>query len=469
MIRRAVTVLSLAATLLFSGAIALAQTAGFVATVTADSADLRKNASDGAPRTDTVMKGAKLPAFGLSPDKKWVRVKAPNGETVWIGRADVKLAKADASSMASTGPSDSGNAVSKPTPAATPRKSGPGPGKSGPAKNSGPAAPKKYAHVRVPKTNVHLNPTKASPVMTVARKNDEFEVGGFSRDGMWVKVRTSDKRIGWVGKTDMKPGRAPDEMTPVEDDDEPIARPTRPPPRPKQSGGDTAVWADAGIVLINEVVTSNEGYGYDLSASGYGAGVRFERRLGGSLWIDGGYLGTANQRIPSPDTTASIFSTLHRIDVSGKYKFALQGDDDGASVSAIVGYQNYSFLVQPQNLSWFYSQIYNSGVIGLGGEYPVGNIRFSADGRYFVPVLAGQRYGSGGAGGDGQSNTSTGYSIGAGVRYDFFSGGALGVGYRGHFYETKFKGQGQRGPNDVTGVVVKDSFQAITLTYARGF
>ncbi|HVO29688.1 MAG TPA: hypothetical protein VMV18_03095, partial [bacterium] len=60
-----------------------AQTAQFTATVTAEDADLRSQAAAGASVVDHVFKGSKLPAFGLSPDKQWVRVKGPSG-SAWI-------------------------------------------------------------------------------------------------------------------------------------------------------------------------------------------------------------------------------------------------------------------------------------------------------------------------------------------------------------------------------------------------
>src|SRR5688572_30247288 len=74
--------------------VALAQAAGFVATVTAESTDLRQKAADSSPSLDTVLEGTRLPAFGLSPDKQWVRVQSPDGSTVWVARKDVKVAKA---------------------------------------------------------------------------------------------------------------------------------------------------------------------------------------------------------------------------------------------------------------------------------------------------------------------------------------------------------------------------------------
>lgn len=458
------------------GAVAYAQAAGFTATVTAESTDLRKNANGLAPSIDTVLKGTALPAFGLSQDKKWVRVRAPDGSTVWVARNDVKVVKGSAP------PAEDGVAASTPTPKtvakATPRPPVKGLGASG----------KKLAHVVVDKTKLQLNATKSSPTLSVARRNDQFEVGGFSRDGLWVKVRTDDGRIGYIQKTDVRPGAAPTGMaastprpkpTPRSSDgfddpnagfsDDPV--PEAPPPRRRRmaSASDMTIYADGGLVLINETMTSDEGFGYSLDAQGYGAGVRVERRLPvEGLYLDAGYLGTANQRIPAPESTTTVFSTLHRIDVSAKYKFHFV-DDEGPAVYGLAGIQNYSFFIQPQNLSWFYSQIYNSGAVGLGGEFPLGDWRIDGDARYFVPVLASQRYGNGGKGGDGQSNSATGYSFGIGVRKQFYSGASLGLGYRGHFYETVYSGTGKRGPNDVSGVVVKDSFSAITLNYARGF
>lgn len=453
---------------------ALAQTAGFVATVTSESTDLRKNASGMAPSIDTVLKGTELPAFGLSPDKKWVRVRAPDGTTVWVSRNDVKVAKATEPEAAP---------VATPTPA--PKPTAVAKGTSKPA--AGLAGPKKVAHVVVEKTKLQLNATKSSPTLSVARKNDQFEVGGFSRDGLWVKVRTDDGRIGYIQKTDVRPGPAPTSIASSTPRPKPTPKPSsggfddpnegfsdeptyEPPPRRRRpTASDLTVWADGGLVLINETMTSNEGFGYKLSGSGYGAGVRFEKSLGmEGLFVEGGYLGTMNQRIPAPESTTTVFSTLHRIDVSAKYKYSFV-DEEGPNVALIAGIQNYSFLVQPQNLSWFYSQIYSSGAIGLGGEYPVGDWRIGGDGRFFAPVLVSERYGSGGEGGSGQSAAASGYSIGAGVRRQFYSGASLGLGYRGHFYQSEYSGTGKRGPNDVTGVVIKDSFQAITLTYARGF
>ena len=458
-----------------------AQTAGFVATVTSESTDLRKNASGMAPSIDTVLKGTELPAFGLSPDKKWVRVRAPDGSTVWVSRNDVKVAKAsEAEAVPAATPPPAVKAT--PVPKATP--------KGGASSNAaGFGSEKKVAHVVVEKTKLQLNATKSSPTLSVARKNDQFEVGGFSRDGLWVKVRTDDGRIGYIQKADVRPGSAPTAIAAATPRPRPTPKPANdgfddpndgfndnppddPPPRRRRqsAASDLTVWADGGLVLINETMTSNEGFGYKLSGSGYGAGVRFERRLGmmEGLFIEGGYLGTMNQRIPAPQSTTTVFSTLHRIDVSAKYKLSFV-DDEGPNVFALAGIQNYSFLVQPQNLSWFYSQIYTSGAVGLGGEYPVGDWRLGGDGRFFAPVLVSERYGSGGAGGSGQSATASGYSVGLGVRRVLYSGGSIGLGYRGHFYESIYSGTGKRGPNDVTGVVIKDSFQAITATFSRGF
>ena len=458
------------------GGVAYAQTAAFTATVTAESTDLRKNANGLAPSIDTVLKGTQLPAFGLSPDKKWVRVRAPDGTTVWIARNDVKVAKTGAAT-----------AESAPTPTPKPAKTATATTTPKPVKGLG--GDKKVAHVVVEKTKLQLNASKSAPTLTMARRNDEFEVGGFSRDGLWVRVRTTDGRVGFIQKTDVRPGPAPaggavavatpkPRPTPKPNDgfddpnsgfsDEPVEEaPVR--RRRVATASDMTIYADGGVVLINETMTSNEGFGYNLNAMGYGLGVRVERKLmGDNLFLDGGYLGTGNQRIPAPESTTTVFSTLHRIDVAAKYKFYFI-DEEGPAIFGVAGFQNYTFFIQPQNLSWFYSQIYNSGAVGLGGEYPFGDWRVVGDFRYFVPVLASQRYGSGGAGGDGQSNSATGYSIGLGIRKSFYSGASLGLSYRGHFYETVYSGTGKRGPNDVSGVVVKDTFSAITLNYARGF
>lgn len=470
-------ILVVAAVLTAAGTPAFAQAQGFVATVKSESTDLRKNANGLAPSIDTVLKGTKLPAFGLSPDKNWVRVRAPDGATVWVSRNDVKVTRA-------TEPEPP---IQKVTPVPARAKT----------RTRSLRGERKLAHVVVDKTKLQINASKSSPTLSVARRNEEFEVAGFSRDQLWVKVATSDGTMGYIPKADLRPGRAPkrtastprpkptpraiasegfdDPNSGFDDpnsgfDDEPPEEDLPPRRRRMSSASDLTVWADAGLVLINETMTSDEGFGYELSAMGYGAGVRFERRMPqiDGLFVEGGYLGTANQRIPAPESTTTVFSTLHRIDVSARYKYHFI-DDEGPNVSLIGGLQNYSFIVQPQNLSWFYSQIYTSGALGLGGEYPFGDWRVGGDVRYFVPVLASERYGNGGKGGSGQGAASTGYSAGIGVRRQFYSGASLGLGYRGHFYQTEYSGTGKRGPNEVHGVVVKDTFQAVTLTYARGF
>lgn len=451
--------------------IAIAQTAGFEATVTSASADLRKNASATAVRVETVSKGTKLPAYGLSPDKKWVNVKGPEGKA-WISRSDVTLLKAGA---AAPSPEDDGfsDTSSFPSSTATPKPKATTPGVGG---------AKKYATVIVPKTKILLNATKSAPTVAVANKGDVFEVGGLSKTKEWVKVKTDDGRIGWIRKTDVKPGRgttvAAAEATakPKATPEETVARPAktpRPPkpPRARRSSNDgVRVWADGGVVLIHEKVTSREGHGYDLNGLGFGGGVRFEKPYSDSILLEGGYLGTANQRVQAPGTTTTVFSTLHRFDVTGRYKYNFGGDPDGASVNALIGFQNYSLLFQAQNVSWFYSQIYNSIAIGAGGEYGFsgGSLRLAGDIRY-LPTFAGQRYGSGGKGGDGQSNTSSGLSPGISIRKVFNSGASLGLGYRGHFYDTQYQGEGIRGPNRIHDVKVVDEFHAVTMTYARGF
>jgi hypothetical protein len=341
----------------------------------------------------------------------------------------------------------------------------------------------------VEKAKLQLNATKSSPTLSIARRNDEFEVGGFSRDQLWVKVRTPDGRIGYILKSEIRPGPAPTAMAkatpkpasrPNDSFDDPNAgfsnekpdleEDTPPPPRRRRApASDLTLWADGGLVLINQTMTSREGFGYKLNANGYGAGIRFEKKLGiEGLSVEGGYLGTSNQRIPAPETGTAITSTLHRIDVSAMYRYYII-DDYGPSVVGIAGIQNYSFMMQPQNLVWFYSTIYNSGAVGLGGEYPYGDWKFSGDFRYFVPVLASQRYGNGDAGADGQSNTSFGYAIGLGARREFTSGASLGVGIRRHYYDTQYSGEGKRGTYEVSGVRLQDEFMAVTATYSRGF
>lgn len=462
---------------------AIAQTAGFEATVTSASADLRKNASATAVRVETVSKGTKLPAYGLSPDKKWVNVKGPEGKA-WISRSDVTLLKAGAA--AAPTPADDGFGDTSSFPSSTPTKTPkPTPTKTtSKGSGSGIGGAKKYATVVVPKTKILLNATKSAPTVAVANKGDEFEVSGLSKTKEWVKVKTDDGRIGWILKTDVKPGRstpvAVAEATPKpRATAEVAARPAKTPKPPKppkpirsrrKQSDDMRVWADGGVVLIHEKVTSREGHGYDLNGMGFGGGVRFEKPMTDSIILEGGYLGTANQRVRAPESSTTVFSTLHRFDVTGRYRYNFGGDPDGASVSALLGFQNYSLLFQSQNLSWFYSQIYNSVAIGAGGEYGFsgGTLRLAGDVRY-LPTIAGQRYGSGGEGGDGTSNTSSGFSAGLSIRKVFDSGASLGLAYRGHFYQTQYQGEGIRGPNRIHKVKVVDEFNAVTLIYARGF
>ena len=461
---------------------ALAQTAAFTATVTAESADLRDKSTNSGSIVDHVFKGSKLPAFGLSPDKQWVRVKGPAG-TAWVSRSQVAVTKGapkeggDDSPAATPSTKIAGSSTPKAgkSPAATPSSSSSG----------SLSGEKKYATVSAPKTNVLLNANDASPTLAVASRNDVFEVGGFSRDKTYVKVRTEDGRIGWIAKGDLKPGR-PEKVvakaaatpkpkaTPDEDPDFP---PRTPSPTRHASASDTHIWADGGALLFHEKLSSKEGYGYDLNGKGYGGGVRFEHRLSSLFFLEGGYLGTANQRLPAPGTTTTVFSTTHRFDLSAKVKYEFGGNEDGSSVFALAGIQNYTFYVQPQSLDFFYSQIYNGGAIGAGGEFAAGRFHLGGDVRLLVPVLAAERYGAGARGSDGQSSSASGISYGAGVRYSFYSGASLGLNFRDHTYTTTWSGTGLRGVSEggttvakkVTGVKVTDEFNTITLEYARGF
>lgn len=455
---------------------AVAQTARFTATVTSDNADLRARASSGATVVDHVFKGTKLPAFGLSPDKQWVRVKGPDG-SAWIQRSAVAVTRGAPSAAESSSSHASRPAVHETSHAREPERGGLN-------------GPKRYCYVVASKTNVLLNASDSSPTLAVAAKNDVFEMGGFSRDKQYVKVRTSDGRIGWIEKSALHPGRPATTVATrekpthhkAEPEDTPRPRPTPDEPfrptRPRNTGGsDTRIWADGGMLLFHEKVTSNEGYGYDLSGSGFGAGVRYERRLSGPFWLEGGYFGTVNQRLPAKGSNTTVFSTTHRLDISARYTYEFGGNEDGPKISALAGIQNYTFYIQPQSLDFFYSQVYNSAAIGLGGEYPFGGFHAALDARYFIPVLAGERYGSGQAGGDGQSSKSVGYSIGASGRYQFYSGASLGLNLRLHSYATNWSGVGLRGVEEggtvvakkITGVQVIDEFTTVSLTYARGF
>ena len=60
--------------------------------------------------------------------------------------------------------------------------------------------------------------------------------------------------------------------------------------------------------------SSKEGYGYDLNGNGLRRRRSFEKRMAGIFFLEGGYLGTANQRLPAPGTTTTVFSTTHRLD-----------------------------------------------------------------------------------------------------------------------------------------------------------
>ena len=94
-----------------------------------------------------------------------------------------------------------------------------------------------------------------------------------------------------------------------------------------------------------------------------------------------------------------------------------------------------------------------------------------------MPVSAGERYGSGAKGADGQSVTATGIAYGGGIAYQFESGGSLGLIYRNHSYSSKWVGSGLRAISQngavvskrVSGVTVTDQFQAVTLEFSRGF
>ncbi|HVO29274.1 MAG TPA: hypothetical protein VMV18_01000, partial [bacterium] len=365
---------------------------------------------------------------------------------------------------------------------------------TGSAEPAGLNGPKKYAYVTVPKTNVLLNANDSSPTLAVANRNEVFEVGGFSRDKTYVKVRTEDGRVGWIAKTDLHPGKPEvavaknDKPRPrhVEEDNprpHPTPEDTPPPPRrgrmASASGeGDTRIWADGGALIFHEKMTSDQGYGYDLNGTGFGGGVRFEHRISGGFGIEGGYLGMVNQRLPAKAANTSISASTHRIDFSARYKLEFT-DEQGPSITVLAGFQNVTFYVQPQSLDFFYSQIYNSGAVGIGGEYPFGQIRVAADYRYFTPVLGGERYGNGAKGADGQSVKSAGIGFGVGLRYVFYSGAQFGLNIRGYNYASNWSGTGIRGVANplgpgvatvkVTGVQVLDQFDTVTLTFARGF
>ncbi len=495
----AVVLLPLAVLLTASGA--LAQSAEFVATVMVGRANVHRGPSRGSPQIQTVTKGTKLPAAGLSPDKKWVRVKAPNGKVGWISRDEVAVEKnkgaagggATGGGAASGGGSVGGGSGKKEGSSGSgseasgkkkKKKSGSkkGSGGSSASKSSGTgkrtggtggrkgASPvaKKYATVTAPRTELHLNPSTSAPTLELAMRGDVLEVGGISRDKRWVRVRTEEGTVGWIVKQDLKPGRKKALATDSGGD-----RPrsggmtTR---KKKKRSYATEILAEFGQVGIQEKMTSNEGLGYKLDAAGNGGGIRFERRLFGGLWVEGGYFGTANQRIPLQDEKeTTLFSTLHRGDASLRYTFVLGNPDANVGLTASAGYHGYFFIVQPQTVSLFYSTAYHGGTFGGGGEVNFGKVRAYGEYRTFTPLTVEQSFGEGGEGGYGQNNTATGHYVGAGVRYRFFSGSSLGLIYRAHYYETTYTGQGKRGEDDLTGVDVDTGFEAISLVFSRGF
>lgn len=470
---------------LCAGTNALAQTAAFTATITAESADLVDKSASNASVVDHVFKGTRLPAFGLSPDRQWVRVKGPAG-TAWVARSLVAVTKGAPAPLSDEPVKTAADKGTKPPKGKEKEKE---PKTASSSLSTSVNGAKRYAYVAVKRTNVLLNANDASPTVSVASRNDVFEVGGLSRDKMYVKVRYDDGRVGFIAKNDLKPGKPETAVAKADSSPRPKATPEEevrppkddPPPRPRRArtaqASDTRIWADGGTILFHEKVTSNEGYGYNLSGNGFGAGVRYEHRIAGGFLVEAGYLGTANQRLPAPGTSTSVFSTTHRIDVSAKYKLDLGSREDPANLFVLAGFQNYTFYVQPQSLDFFYSQVYNGLAFGAGGEVPLGNFHLGADVRLLAPTLAAERYGSGAKGADGQSSSTNGLSYGAGVRYAFYSGASLGLNFRNHTYTTKWSGTGLRGVNEggttvakkITGVKVVDQFQAITIEFARGF
>src|SRR5439155_17508477 len=120
---------------------------------------------------------------------------------------------------------------------------------------------------------------------------------------------------------------------------------------------------------------------------GFGGGVRFEKRLGdGGLSLEGGLLTTANQRVALGNS--SVFSLLYRIDADVRWRHYFGGyGEDGPSFWALGGVQEYTLYFQPQSQSYLYSQIYNSGTLGLGGDLALsgGTLRLFAEARFYLP------------------------------------------------------------------------------------
>src|SRR5690349_19427414 len=73
-------------------------------------------------------------------------------------------------------------------------------------------APPKVAHA-VSRTNLQLNAIESSPTLEIIEPGETLDVGGFSRDGAWVKVRTALGTIGYIRKRDLRPGPAPEAVS----------------------------------------------------------------------------------------------------------------------------------------------------------------------------------------------------------------------------------------------------------------
>lgn len=332
-------------------------------------------------------------------------------------------------------------------------------------------------------STLRLGPAAMAPVVVEVFKGDVARFIGFSRDQKFVRIEMSDGSQGWLPKAGVVPGVRKDLATPGKKtrskregpsvtyfrSRSPVARPSF-----------ALNLVPAGLSIQQKVETESiggvEGFGYKLSALAAGPIIHFSWTLignvgGGSLDMNGAYLGAKVSQLPAPNVEHEVLldAVFQRADLGFTYRIPL---GSAFALFAYLGYRHDNFYVQPQTLSFYFTNHYHGLRGDLGGDVSLMSgalvIEFAMGS--LVPSVLVESFGAGQAGSSGDKPETLGGSARLALLYRGLPRGfGLGLHLDGTYYQTQFFGEGQRAGTYFSNALTSDQVLLAGLILHKGF